>query len=121
MAAKVEKQLCILCFLRDLFKLFGKEDGEHCLSLASTPRYPEKLRTAVQPGLVDAIFSDPFACTSDPLPFCAYKVLSINMGIGKKDSIPTRDDILIKGFYRSAEVSDATRQAILRQRRIQEV
>jgi hypothetical protein len=114
MAAKVEQQLCILYLLRDPFKLFGKEDGEHCLSFAKGPGYPEKLRTAVQPGLVDAIFSDPFASTSDPLPFRAYEVLSINVGIGKEDSIPTRADFLIIGFYRSAVVSDPTRQAILR-------
>lgn len=75
----------------------------------------------MQPGLVDTIFSDPFTSTSDFLPFRAYKVLSINMGIGKKDSIPTRDDILIKGFYQRAVVSDATRQAILRQRWVQVV
>jgi hypothetical protein len=114
MAAKVEKQLCILCFLRDLFKLFGKEDGEHCLSLSRTPRYPEKLRNAMQPGLVDTIFSYPFTSTSDFLPFRAYKVLSVNVGIGQKDRIPTRADFLIEGLYQSAAVSNPTRQAMLR-------
>ena len=75
----------------------------------------------MQPGLVDAIFSNPFAGTSDPLPFRAYEALSINVGIGKKESIPTRVDFLVKGFYGSEVVSDPTQQAILRQRRIQEL
>lgn len=75
----------------------------------------------MQPGLVDIIFSDPFAGTSDPLPFRAYEALSINVGIGKKESIPTRADFLVKGLYRSAVVSDPIRQVILRQRRILEL
>jgi hypothetical protein len=121
MAAKVEQQLCILCILRDPFKLFGEEDGEHCLSLARTARYLEKLCTAVQPGLVDIIFSDPFAGTSDPVPFRAYEAFSIDGGIGEEESIPTGADFLIKGFCRSVVVSDPTRQSILRQRSIQEL
>jgi hypothetical protein len=75
----------------------------------------------VQPGLVDVIFSDPFAGTRDPLPFRAYKVLSINVGIGKEEGIPARAGFLVKGFYRGAVVSEPTRQTISRLRRIQEL
>ena len=62
----------------------------------------------MQPRLVNVIFSDPFAGTSDPLPFRAYEALSINVGIGKKESIQTRADFLVKGFFRSAIVSGLT-------------
>jgi hypothetical protein len=56
----------------------------------------------VQPGLVGTILSNPFTGASDPRPFRAYKALSIDMGIGEEESVSTRGNFVLEGFYRNA-------------------
>ena len=53
----------------------------------------------MQPGLVTLILSNPFTSAIGPRPFHAYKVLSIDVGIGEEESFSTRADVLIEGFY----------------------
>jgi hypothetical protein len=97
--AEVEQQLRILGFPRDSFKLFSEEDRHHCLSLTRSSRYPEKMYVAMQPGLVSRILCNPLAGASDPRPLCAFKALSINVGIGEEEGISTGADFLFEGFY----------------------
>ena len=99
MATEVEEHLYVLCLLCDPFKVFGEEDGQHCLSLARTPRYPEQVRIAVQPGLVDTVLSNPFASANDPHSFCAYKPLSVDIGISEEERVSTLGDLMFEGFY----------------------
>lgn len=63
------------------------------------------MRTTLQPGLVGGIVSDPFAGTSDPLPFRAYEVLSVGFVVSEEEGVKTGANFFLERFYRSTPVS----------------